>query len=402
MSQEKDRISGELDRNESSAPMLPTVEPEKAQPAKPSLPAAVYVVAWIAASSAVILFNKWLLDTKQFKYPIFLTAWHLTFGTIMTQILARTTTLLDGRHKVKMTGRTYLRAIVPIGFFFSLSLICGNVSYLYLSVSFIQMLKATTPVWTLLAMWTLGLSPPDMKILLNVSGIVIGVMIAAYGEIEFVMYGFLIQMAGILFEATRLALINALLSGSEFKMDPLVSFYYFAPICAVMNGVIALFVEVPKMTMAEIYNVGLFILLLNAMVAFALNVTLVTLIGKTSAVVLTLCGVLKDIMLVAASIVLFGSPVSALQWFGYSIALAGMVYYKLGYNQIIGYYNNGSRMWAEYGATNPAQRKMVIFGAVILFLFLAIGALGTASGVDPKSAVKQGSDYFKGITGSGH
>ena len=55
--------------------------------------------------------------------------------------MARTTTLLDGRKKVKMTGKVYLRAIVPIGLFFSLSLICGNLTYLYLSVSFIQMLK---------------------------------------------------------------------------------------------------------------------------------------------------------------------------------------------------------------------------------------------------------------------
>lgn len=61
----------------------------------------------------------------------------------MTQVLARTTNLLDGRKTVKMTGRVYLRAIVPIGLFFSLSLICGNVTYLYLSVAFIQMLKVS-------------------------------------------------------------------------------------------------------------------------------------------------------------------------------------------------------------------------------------------------------------------
>ena len=59
----------------------------------------------------------------------------------MTQVMARTTNLLDGRKTVKMTGRVYLRAIVPIGAFFSLSLICGNLTYLYLSVAFIQMLK---------------------------------------------------------------------------------------------------------------------------------------------------------------------------------------------------------------------------------------------------------------------
>lgn len=63
----------------------------------------------------------------------------------MTQVLARTTNLLDGRKTVKMTGRVYLRAIVPIGIFFSLSLICGNVTYLYLSVAFIQMLKVSFP-----------------------------------------------------------------------------------------------------------------------------------------------------------------------------------------------------------------------------------------------------------------
>jgi hypothetical protein len=76
-------------------------------------------------------------------YPVLLTTFHLAFATIMTQLLARYTTLLDGRKTVKMTGRVYLRAIVPIGFFFSLSLICGNLTYLYLSVAFIQMLKVS-------------------------------------------------------------------------------------------------------------------------------------------------------------------------------------------------------------------------------------------------------------------
>ena len=61
----------------------------------------------------------------------------------MTQVMSRTTTMLDGRKTVKMTGRVYLRAIVPIGAAFSLSLICGNLTYLYLSVAFIQMLKVS-------------------------------------------------------------------------------------------------------------------------------------------------------------------------------------------------------------------------------------------------------------------
>lgn len=70
-----------------------------------------------------------------------LTCYHLTFATVTTQILARFSTVLDGRHLVRMTPKLYVRAIVPIGVFYSLSLVCSNLPYLYLSVAFIQMLK---------------------------------------------------------------------------------------------------------------------------------------------------------------------------------------------------------------------------------------------------------------------
>jgi hypothetical protein len=138
---EKERQSGEVERTQES--VLPTVNPgaEKSEPPKAGLHPAFYIATWISLSSSVIIFNKWILDTAGFRYPIVLTTWHLAFATFMTQILARFTTVLDSRKKVPMTGRIYLRAIVPIGLMFSLSLICGNLTYLYLSVSFIQMLK---------------------------------------------------------------------------------------------------------------------------------------------------------------------------------------------------------------------------------------------------------------------
>ncbi|OAX77370.1 hypothetical protein ACJ72_08334, partial [Emergomyces africanus] len=278
--EKKVRTSGDLSlvdssTTSSSGPVLPVSNPATT-PEQPQagLHPAFYVITWITLSSSVILFNKKLLDSTENIFPVILTTWHMAFATLMTQILARTTTLLDGRKKVKMTGRVYLRAIVPIGFFFSLSLICGNKTYLYLSVAFIQMLKATTPVVTLLATWALGVAPPNMKVLFNVSFIVIGVVIATFGEIHFVMVGFLYQLAGLVFEAIRLVMVQRLLSSSEFKMDPLVSLYYFAPICAVMNGVVSLFLEVPEVSMVNIYRAGIITLIMNAMVAFLLNVSI--------------------------------------------------------------------------------------------------------------------------------
>ena len=145
----------------------------------------------------------------------------------------------------------------------------------------------------MLATWTLGVAPPSFKTLGNVSFIVIGVIIASFGEIKFVLTGFLYQAGGIVFEAIRLVLVQRLLSSAEFKMDPLVSLYYFAPVCAIMNGVASLVVEVPSMHMSDIYKVGLWTLLANAMVAFLLNVSVVFLVclphPTLSARLLTLC-----------------------------------------------------------------------------------------------------------------
>ena len=125
----------------------------------------------------------------------------------------------------------------------------------------------------------MGVSPLNLKTLGNVSFIVLGVIIASYGEIKFVMTGFLFQLAGVAFEATRLVMVQKLLSSAEFKMDPLVSLYYFAPACAVMNGIVSLFIEVPNMSWADVQKVGYIIFILNALVAFALNVSVVFLVS---------------------------------------------------------------------------------------------------------------------------
>lgn len=175
------------------------------------------------------------------------------------------------------------------------------------------------------------------------------------------MLGFFIQMAGIVFEAIRLVMVQKLLSSSEFKMDPLVSLYYFAPACALMNGVATLIWEVPTLQMVDIYRAGPLTLLANACVAFLLNVSVVFLIGKTSAVVLTLCGVLKDILLVFASIIIFGDPVTLIQAFGYSISLCGLLYHKLGAEMFNGTLESMKERWIESSGTYSILRQLMIF-----------------------------------------
>lgn len=138
--------------------------------------------------------------------------------------------------------------------------------------------QASAPVAVLLTTWAFKLADPNLRVFGNICIIVAGVIIASIGEIKFVVIGVLYQMAGIFFESVRLVMIQRLLS-AEFKMDPLVSLYYFAPVCAVTNGILTLIFEAPHMSGADFLRVGYFTLLLNAATAFLLNVSSLLLVS---------------------------------------------------------------------------------------------------------------------------
>lgn len=124
-------------------------------------------------------------------------------------------------------------------------------------------------------------------------------------------------------------------------------------------------------------------------------------IGKTSAVVLTLCGVLKDILLVIASMMIWGTQVTGLQFFGYSIALGGMVYYKLGFEQLKGHIADANRSWAEFGVRKPVLRKLTIIVASAFLLFTLFGGLAPtyAPEYDPRKLANEASTRFGSMGG---
>lgn len=52
-------------------------------------------------------------------------------------------------------------------------------------------------------------------------------------------------------------------------------------------------------------------------------------IGKTSSLVMTLSGIFKSILLVITGVIVWGTPIGALQMFGYMVALFGLFLYSV-------------------------------------------------------------------------
>ena len=184
---------------------------KEAAPGGYKLQAWLYIVFWISISCTMILFNKAVLDQMEFPFPMFLTTWHMFFSTVLTQIMARTSNWLPGVKEKKVDGAAMRTQILPVALCYAVSLVLANKAYIYLSVSYIQMLKAFTPVAVLIFSFFSGLEKTSCMELYIVTVICVGVAMASVGETFFSWVGFTCQSLAILAESSRLVLTNLLM-----------------------------------------------------------------------------------------------------------------------------------------------------------------------------------------------
>lgn len=286
-----------------------------------------YVAVWIFLSFTVIIYNKYILDPKMYNwsFPISLTMIHMLFCSALAFFLVRVFKLVE---PVSMSFDLYLKSVVPIGLLYSLSLWFSNSAYIYLSVSFIQMLKALMPV----AVYSIGilLKKENFKsnIMSNMLAISFGVAIAAYGEARFDSWGVLLQLGAVAFEATRLVMIQILLTSKGITLNPITSLYYVAPCCLAFLCIPWMVVEFPKLRDQSSFHFDFVIFGTNSFCAFALNLAVFLLVGKTSALTMNVAGVVKDWLLIAFSWSVIKDTVTPINLFGYGLAFLGVGYYN--------------------------------------------------------------------------
>ena len=161
----------------------------------------------------------------------------------------------------------------------------------------------------------------------------VGVSIASYGELAFVLAGVLLQLASVCSESNRIVLIQILLQSKGVKLNPITSMYYILPCCFVFLSVPWMLLEFPALfweggAAPFLTFSGFLVLLSNAAAAFALNCSVFLLIGKSSALTMNIAGVIKDWLLIYLSWAIFGSPISTLNLLGYGLAFSAVCYYN--------------------------------------------------------------------------
>ncbi|KAM3302132.1 putative sugar phosphate/phosphate translocator isoform X1 [Capsicum chacoense] len=288
-----------------------------------------YLLLYIALSSGQIFFNKWVLSSKEinFPYPLGLTLLHMIFSSVLCFVVTKVLKIM--KVEEGMTLDIYLSSVIPIGAMFAMTLWLGNTAYLYISVSFAQMLKAIMPVAVFILGVAAGLEMMSCRMLLIMSVISFGVLVASYGEIDINWVGVVYQMGGVVGEALRLIFMEILVKRKGLKLNPISVMYYVSPCSALCLLVPWIFLEKPKMDEQRSWSFQPLILTLNSLCTFALNLSVFLVIQHTSALTIRVAGVVKDWVVVLLSALLFAdTKLTLINLFGYAIAIAGVAAYN--------------------------------------------------------------------------
>jgi len=224
--------------------------------------------------------------------------------------------------KAQENWKPLVKFMAPLGFLFAFALWASNEAYRYSTVAFLQFCKEGNVVIMFAMSCALGLQVFSWKKVAILSVVITGCSLCVHGEVKFVWMGFALQIGSQLCECCKNAIGEVVMGGAGMKLDALTFVAFQAPFSLVPLSIASIFLYTPGVYTAFMGTWHL--LLLNAPVAFILNVTIALCLKNLSALAFVIIGVSKDIIIVACSSVIFGDSISKLQLSGFAITILGI------------------------------------------------------------------------------
>jgi drug/metabolite transporter (DMT)-like permease len=231
----------------------------------------------------------------------------------------------------RLTLAQWALFVLPIGVCTALSLAFANIAYVYLSLSFIQMIKAFAPVVTFVVLVAFGLDRFDPNLALALLVIVAGCFTASSGEVhaKSAQLGLVCMLVCEVAEAFRSAGLQYLLASKSFTLFD--GLYYFSPATLIFLAGLVYVFEWEDLKdadhLAAIQNNPLAFLCASTL-GFFVNVASLGVIQCAGSLTLKIISQLKNVAVIVAAVVLYDDVVTALETAGYAVAMCGFAMYQ--------------------------------------------------------------------------
>jgi len=286
------------------------------------------IVFWYTSNILVVLSNKFLLSNYGFKFPVFLTGCHM----LACALLGYGVSFLNLTPRQTIQSKWQLLKVTLLAFVFCITVVLGNISLRFIPVSFNQVIGATTPFFTAFMSYSILRSKESVIVYISLAPVVIGIMIATGGEPLFNLVGFLAALSATGGRAFKSVLQGLLLTDTSEKMNSMNLLLYMAPIATLLLVPAVVLAEpgVLEVVREKAAKDRRFLpaLVVNATLAFFVNLSNFIMTKQTSALTLQVLGNAKGVVAAGISILIFKNPVTMQGAVGYAIALFGVALYS--------------------------------------------------------------------------
>ncbi|KAI0664144.1 triose-phosphate transporter family-domain-containing protein [Cubamyces menziesii] len=351
------------------SPALPVVSPDAPAASQPSFARrttdrrgrvsarsrtrseAFWLALYFAFNLGLTLYNKGVL--VRFPYPYTLTAVHALCGSLGGYVLR----YRKAYRPASLDARSYA-VLAAFSVLYAVNIAISNLSLQLVTIPFHQVVRAATPIFTtFLSSLILGTTVTSAK-LVALTPVMLGVILATYGDYYFTALGLLLTLLGTILAAlktiytnvlqsspTKLTrrsahttLASALLLPSPLSLHPLDLLTRMSPLAfvqcvayAYLSGEFAQIRAGPSFPVESASSISgrlpLLLLLGNGCIAFGLNVVSFTANGKVGALNMTVAANVKQVLTIVLAVFVFNLTITRINALGIAITLLGGAWY---------------------------------------------------------------------------
>ncbi|KAL1925749.1 uncharacterized protein VTP21DRAFT_632 [Calcarisporiella thermophila] len=287
-----------------------------------------WLVLYFVLNLFLTIYNKIVMQLFDFGFPWTLTGIHTLFGTFGAVACLK----LGYFRPTKLGDRESLIMLV-FSVLYTINIAISNVSLNLVTVPFHQVVRAITPLFTILLSIVFLKKSYSVVIYISLIPVVLGVAFATFGDYNFTPMGFFLTVLGTILAALKTVIANRVQVG-RFKLHPLDLLLRMSPLAflqtmvyAQLTGELAdLFTFFRELDFHSAYLlVG--VLLANGFIAFFLNIVSFTANKRTSALTMTVAANVKQVLTIVLSVLIFNLRISGMNGVGILLTLIGGAWY---------------------------------------------------------------------------
>ena len=291
-----------------------------------TLKATLYLLAWGTCSGLIILVNDAVLNRYDFPYPIAVSATGPLLSWMIAAILVMTNSVKLER---TLSLKEWLVTVFPIGFFTAVTFAAGNQLYLYLSVSFIQMMKSLSPCVVFFMLVVVGLDTATKEKVIAVGTMTVGMAVACATEETFTLLGLSLMIIGEGAEAMRMVLFQHFMGNRGFGL--LEGLFYTCPANFFFLSVGVAIFEQREITLRgdlAIVRANPWPFVAVSVLGFLVMVTTLGVIKTCGSLTFKAAGQVRNVAIIMFSVVFMGEKTTPVQLVGYAMNVLGFAYYQ--------------------------------------------------------------------------